>query len=167
MLQPWLYFCYQIHASVVNSVTLSIAYINCHSVFIDDFKVYSDFVFAEDLGISHDISFFTIPCVSPNSIFALDFMRRSWIQWHCWFHTPAVAQYSLTISRSIVTLFSLTIYRSTVTLRFWQFHASAMILFLLWILCVGREFNDAVDSIRQLSFSIKWRYDCLERLSFH
>jgi len=37
--QPWLYFCYQINASVVNSLTLSIPYSNYHSVFIDDLKV--------------------------------------------------------------------------------------------------------------------------------
>jgi len=42
-----------------------------------------------------------------------------------------------------------------------------MILFLLWILCVGCEFNDGVDSIQQLSLSIQWRFDCLQRLSFH
>ena len=58
----------------MNSLTLSIPYVRCHSVLIDDFKVYSDFVFAEDLWMSLDITFLTIPCVSHDSIFATDFM---------------------------------------------------------------------------------------------
>jgi hypothetical protein len=41
--QPWVYFCCRFDASVVNSLTLSITYVGCHSVFIDDFKVYSDY----------------------------------------------------------------------------------------------------------------------------
>jgi hypothetical protein len=45
----------------VNSLTLSIPYVGCHSVFIDDFKVYSYSVFAADLSISGDITFLTIP----------------------------------------------------------------------------------------------------------
>jgi hypothetical protein len=49
MHQPWLYFCYRFHASVLNSLTLSIPYVGCHSVFVDDFMVYNDSVFAEDL----------------------------------------------------------------------------------------------------------------------
>jgi len=157
MRQPWLYFCYRFDTSFVNSLTLSIPYVTCHSVFIDDFKVYRDFVFANDLWISNDIAFLTIPCVSHNSIllsiwcighefidavdyirrlsfsfhwwfqglqllcfrrrfmdqpcitfltipcssqdsiFHIDWMRRSWIQWRCWFYTLVVTQYSLTI----------------------------------------------------------------------
>ena len=42
MHQPWVYFCCQFDASVMNSLTLSITYVGCHSLFIDDFKVYSD-----------------------------------------------------------------------------------------------------------------------------
>ena len=61
----------------MNSLTLSILYIGCHSVFIDDFEFYSDSVFADDLWISLDIAFLTIPCVSHDSIFAIDLMRRS------------------------------------------------------------------------------------------
>jgi hypothetical protein len=105
MRQQWLYFCYRFYASVVNSLTLSSTYIGCHSVFIDDFKVYSDSVFTDDLWISHDISFLTIPSVSHDSIFVIDLMHRSWILWLCRFHTSSVPQYSLTISRSTVTLF--------------------------------------------------------------
>jgi hypothetical protein len=127
---------------------------SCHSIFIDDFKVYRESVFTNDLWISRDIAFLPIPCVRHNSIFAIDLMRRSWIHWRCWFHTPVVTHYSLTISTSTTTLFWLTIYGSTVTYRFWQFHASAMTLFLLSIWCVGREFIDAIDSIRHLSLSI-------------
>ena len=112
---PWLYFFYRFDASFVNSLTLSIPYVGCHSVFIDNFKVYSDSVFADNLWISRDITFLKIPCVSHNSIFAIDLMRHSWIHWRCRFHTSAVTLYSLTISRSTVTLFSQTIYGSAVT----------------------------------------------------
>jgi len=171
MRQPWLYFCYWFDASVVNSLTLLITIVGCHSIFIDDFKVYScsifagdlwisrdiafltipcgsheligcvvcefsdvvdsirllslsihwqfkfyrDFVFTNDLWISNDIAFLTIPCVSHDSIFAIDLIRRSWIHWHCRFHTSPVTQYSLMISRFTETLFSLTIYGSAMT----------------------------------------------------
>jgi len=46
-------------------------------MFIDDFKVYRDDVFANDLWISSDIAFLTISCVSHDSIFAIDLMCRS------------------------------------------------------------------------------------------
>jgi hypothetical protein len=64
-------------ASVVNSLTLSITYVGCHLIFIDDYKVYSDTVFTDDLWINNDIAFLTIPCVSHDSIFAIDLMRWS------------------------------------------------------------------------------------------
>jgi len=38
--QPCLYFCYRFDVSFVNSLMLSIPYVSCHSIFIDDFKVY-------------------------------------------------------------------------------------------------------------------------------
>ena len=132
-----------------------------HSIFIDDFKVYSDSVFTDDLWISHDISFLTIPSVSHDSIFVIDLMRQSWIHWRCGFHTLVVIQFKVTITRCTVTLFSVMIYGSAVTQRFWQFHASAMTLVLLSIWCVGREFIDAADSIRQLSLSIHWWFQGL------
>ena len=113
--QPWLYFCYRFDMSVVNSLTLLIPYVTCHSVFIDDFKVYMDFIFADDLWISNDIAFLTIPCVNHDSSFAIDLMRRSSIHLRCRFHTSVVTQFSLTISMSIETQFSLTIYESVVT----------------------------------------------------
>jgi len=75
MCRPWLYFCYRFDASVLNSVMLSIPYVSCQSVFIDDFKVYTDSVFADDLWISTNITFLTIPCVGHDSIFAIDLMR--------------------------------------------------------------------------------------------
>jgi hypothetical protein len=156
MRQPWLYFCYRIHASVVNSVTLSFPYISCHSVFSNDFKVYNDSVFAKDLWISHDITFFTIPCVSHDSTFAINLMGRSWIHWRCRFHMSVVTQFSATISRSTKLNF----------MRFWQFHASAMTLFLQSIWCVGHEFIDVVDSIRQLSLRINWWFQRPQRLCF-
>ena len=107
--RPWLYFCYWFDASVVNSVMLSIPYVSCHSVFIDDFKVYSDSVFADDLWISRHISLLTIPCVSHESICAIDLMCWLWIYWRSRLHTSVVTYYSLTIIRSTGTLFSLMI----------------------------------------------------------
>ena len=115
MRQPWFYFCYGFYVSVVNSMRVSIPYSSCHSLLNDDLTVYSDSVFIDDLWICTDIAFLTIPCVSHDSIFAINLMSRSWSLWRCGFRTPAVTRYSLTISRSIVTLFSLTIYRSTMT----------------------------------------------------
>jgi len=115
MHQLWLYFCSLFDASVVNSVTLSIPYGNGHSVFIEDFKVYCYSVFTGDLWITHDIAFLTIPSVSHDSIFSIDLFHCSWIHWRCQFHTSAITQYSLTISRSTITLFSPLIYGSTVT----------------------------------------------------
>jgi hypothetical protein len=147
-------------------LTLSIKYVGCHSVFIDDFKVYSYSVFTADLWIRRDIAFLTIPCVSHDSIFAIDWMRRSWIEWRCRFYTSVVTQYSLMISSLTGTLFSLTIYASAMTKHFWQFHASAMTLFFLSISCVGHELIDAVNSIRQLSPNIQWWFQVKQGLCF-
>jgi len=108
-------FFYRFDASVVNSLTLSIPYGSCHSVFIGDFKVYCYSLSADDFWISGDIAFLTIPCVGDDSICSIDLMRRSWIHWCCRFHAVAVTQYSLMISRSTVTLFWPVIYRSAVT----------------------------------------------------
>jgi hypothetical protein len=115
MHQPWLYFCYRFNASVMNSLTVSITYVGCHSVFIDDFKVYSYSFFANDLRISHDIAFLTIPCASHNSSFAINLMRQSSIHLRCPFHTSSVNQFSVTISMSRETQFSLMIYGLAVT----------------------------------------------------
>jgi hypothetical protein len=115
MRRPWLYFCFPFDVSVVNSLTLSIPCCNCHSVFIDDFKVYGYSLLAGDLWISRDIAFLTIPCVGHDSIFAIYLMLPSWIHWRCRFHAVPVTQYSLTISRSTVTLFLPAIYGSAVT----------------------------------------------------
>jgi len=115
MCQPWLYFCYRFDVSVVNSLMLSIPYVGRHSIFSDDFKVYRDSVFYDDLWISTDIPFLTSPCVSHDSIFAIDLICPPWIHWRCRFHTSPVTQYSLTISTSKTTQFSLTIYGSVVT----------------------------------------------------
>ena len=110
MRQPWLYFGNRCHASVENSLTLSLQYGSWHSVFIDDFNVYKDSVFADDLWISSDKVFLTIPCISDDSIFAIDLMYRSWIHWRCRFHTSAVTQFSVRSNRFRVTQFSLTIF---------------------------------------------------------
>jgi hypothetical protein len=114
MRRPWFYFFYRFDASIVNSWTLSIPCGSCHSVFFDDFKVYCYSPMAGDLWIIRDIAFLSIPCVGHDSIFSIDLMRRSWIHWHCRFHAVAVTQYSLTISRSTVTLFWPVIYGATV-----------------------------------------------------
>jgi hypothetical protein len=163
---PWLYFWYLFDASVVNSLTLSIPCCTCHSVFIDDFKVYGYSVLAADLWISRDITFLTIPCVGHDSIFSIDLMRQSWIHWRCRFHAVAVTQYSLTISRSTLTLFLPAIYGSAVTECFFHFHASAMTLFLLSTWCFRLEFIDAVNSMLYLSLSIHWRFQGLRLLCF-
>jgi hypothetical protein len=115
MRQPWFYFCYGFYASVVNSMRVSIPYSSCHSLLNDDLTVYSDSVFIDDLWICTDIAFLTIPCVSHDSISAINLMSRSWSLWRYRFHTAAVTQNSLTISTSIVTLFSLNIYGSALT----------------------------------------------------
>jgi hypothetical protein len=114
MRQPWLYFCYRFDATVMNSLTLWITYVD-NLVIIDDFKFNRNSVFADDLWICSDIAFLTIPCVNHDSIFAIDLMQRSWIHWHYGLHTSVVTQYSLMITSSIGTLFSLTIYGSAVT----------------------------------------------------
>ena len=97
MRRPWLYFCYLLDASVVNSLTLSIPCCTYHSVFIDDFKVYCFSLFAGNLWISRDIVFFSFPCVGHDSIFAIYLMLPSWIHWRCQFYVLPVTQYSLTI----------------------------------------------------------------------
>jgi len=166
MRRPWLYFCFPFDASVVNSLTLSIPCCTCHSVFIDDFKIYYYSLFACDLWTSREIAFFTILCVGHDSIFAFHLMRRSWIHWRCRFHGLPVTQYSLTISRSTVTLFLPAIYVSIVTECFFHFHASTMTLFLLSTLRLRREFIDGVDSMVYLSLSIHWRFQSLRLLCF-
>jgi len=105
MRRPWLYFLYRFDASVVSSLTLSIPCDSCHSVFIDDFKVYCYSLVAGDSWISRDRVFFSFPCVGHDSIFAIYLMLPSWIHARCRFHDVPVTQYSLMISRSTVTSF--------------------------------------------------------------
>jgi hypothetical protein len=69
----FLQFC----ASTMIPFLLSIPEVSWHSVFSDDFLVCSDSALALDLWISTDITFLTIPCVSHDSIFAIDLMCRS------------------------------------------------------------------------------------------
>ena len=61
----------------MNSLTLSIPHVSCHSVFRDNFLVYSGSGFANDLWINSDITFLTIPCGSHDSIFAIYLMCRA------------------------------------------------------------------------------------------
>ena len=79
---------------------LSIPNVSWHSIFSDDFKFYSESVFADNLWISHDVAFLTIPCVGHDSIFAIDLMCRSWNHLHYCFHTSAITQFSVTSSMS-------------------------------------------------------------------
>jgi len=104
--QPWHYFSYRFHVSVMNSLTLSIPYSSCHLVFIDNFKFNRDSVLADNLWISCDIAFLKIPCVFPDSIFAINLKRRLWIHKRCQLRMSVVTHYSLTISRSTMTIFS-------------------------------------------------------------
>ena len=147
MHEPSLYFCYRFDALVVNSLTLSIPYVSCHSFFSGDFNIYSDFVFADDLWSVVTQFSLTIPCVNDDFVFSIHFRRQPWISFRCRFHASSIAQYSMTISRSIVTQFYLMIFGSAVTYCFRRFHAWAMTLLLQLILCVSREFIDAVNSI--------------------
>jgi hypothetical protein len=68
---------------LMNSLTLLVPYVSCHSVFRDNFLVYKDSVFADDLWISRHMVFLTIPCVSHDFILPIYLMRRSWIHWRC------------------------------------------------------------------------------------
>ena len=167
MRRQWLYFCYRFHVRAVSYLTLSIPYVSYHSDFSDDFKVYSDSVFTYDLWSTSDIAFLTIPCVSHDSIFAIDFMRRSGIHRRCRFRTSVVTQFSLTISMFNVTQFSLTI-----SGQYWHgFHrwflASMMTLFSLLISCVHRELVFAVDFMRHPPLNFQWWFLVLRWLSFH
>jgi hypothetical protein len=137
MRQPWIYFAYRFEVSVMNSLTLSIPNVGCHSVFIDGFKVYSDSVFADDLLICNDIAMLTIPCVDHDSIFSIDLMHRSWIHLSCQFHTSPVTQYSLTI---------LKVYSDSVfTKDLW---ISYDIPFLT-LPCISHDFIFAIDLMRR------------------
>ena len=83
--QPWLYFCYRFDASVVNSLTLSIPHVSCHSIFIGDFKVYSDcfrWRFMDQL--SHN--------VFDNSL------RQPWVYFCYWFDVSVVNSLTLSVT---------------------------------------------------------------------
>jgi hypothetical protein len=148
MRRQWLYFCYLLDASVVNSLTLSIPCCTCHSVFIDDFKVYGCSVLAADLWISRDIAFFTIPSVSYDSIFlsiwcvgrefidAVDAMRKLSLSIRWWFE----GQLLLCFGRWFMDQPWHSVFDNSMR-RPWLY-----IFLSIW--CVGREFIDVVDSIR-------------------
>jgi hypothetical protein len=157
MRQPWIYFCYQFYASVLNSLTLSIPYVSFHLVLSDDFKVYSHSVFADDFRSVVTQCSLTIPRVHDDSFFSIDFMRQSWISFRCRFHASSVAQISMMISRSTLTQLSLMIYKSAMTVFSTIPCVSHDPIFLL-IWCVGREFTDSIDSIHQLSLSFQCRF---------
>jgi len=97
MRQRWLYFCYRFDVSVVNLLTLSITYVGCHSVFVDDFEDYSYSVFTGDLWISRDKKIFDksmrqpwlflllIWCVCCEFIDAFDYISRLSLSINWWF----------------------------------------------------------------------------------
>jgi hypothetical protein len=93
MRQTWIYFCYRFHASVVNSLTVSTPYGNCHSYFSGDFRVYSDFVLADDFSSVVTQFSLAIPCVNDDSLFSFDFVRQPWISMRCRFQPSAVTQF--------------------------------------------------------------------------
>jgi len=108
----------------------------------------------------------TIPCVKHESIFAIGFMRRSWILWSCRLHTSAVTHTWVAISRSIVTLFSLMISGRLCHSFHWRFHASTTTLFSLLISLVNRELVFAVDSTLQPWLNFQRWFLVLQWLSF-
>jgi hypothetical protein len=79
MRQTWVYFCYQFYAWLLNSLKLSPPYVSWHSYFSGDFKVNSHSLFADDFWSVVTQFSLSIPCVKHESIFAIGFMRRSWI----------------------------------------------------------------------------------------
>jgi len=100
-----------------DSTSLLISCVNRELVFVFDsisqprlnfqrwFPVLQWLIFGDDFLISIRRVCFTFPCVSHESIFAIDLLRRSC----CWFHTWAVTQISVVISRPTTIVFSLTI----------------------------------------------------------
>jgi len=105
MHQRWLRFLYWCHASNRNYFSLSIPSVSRDSNFKYDFSFCSDSVFADDLWINIGRVCLTIPCISHKSIFGIDLMHKSC----CRFHTSAVTQILVVISRSVATMFLLTI----------------------------------------------------------
>jgi hypothetical protein len=105
-------------------------------------------------------------------------MRLPWLYFCYWFDMSVLNSLMLSIPyvschsvfsddvKVYRTHFSWTIYGWVVTQCFWEFHASPMTLFLLSNSCVSREFSYAVDSIRNLSLSIQWRFEGLQWLCF-
>jgi hypothetical protein len=57
----------------VNSLTVSTPYVSCHSYFSGDFKVYCDYIFANDFWSVVTQFSLTIPCVSDDSVFSINF----------------------------------------------------------------------------------------------
>jgi hypothetical protein len=84
----WLYFCNWFDASVVNSLTLSIPYVSCHSIFSDNFKVYITqfsltiygsiviYRFTQFHASAMTLFLLSIWCVGREFIDAVDFKRQ-------------------------------------------------------------------------------------------
>ena len=144
------------------SVVLSIPHVSCHSNFSCDFKLSSDYVFADDFWSVGTPFSLAIAFVNNDSFLSIVFICKSWISIRCRFNPSTVIQFSKWISRSTVTELWLTISGSVLAWCFWQFHVWPMNLFLLSISRVGR----AVDSTRELSLRFQLWFQALQRLYF-
>jgi hypothetical protein len=137
----------------------------------------------------------TIHASMMTMCFAIDFRRQPWISFRWQFHASTMTLFSLLISSvkhelvvvvnstSVITQFSMMISRSIVTqhdlvfiydfmclpqLRFWWwfwglqwqccrwFRVSTMTLFSLFILCINRELVFAVDSKCHPPLNFRW-----------
>jgi hypothetical protein len=118
----WCSFHWRFHASTMTLFSLLISFVNRELVFAVDsirqpwlnfqrwFLVLQWLRFQIwFLVLLCQIVCLTIPCLKHESIFAIGFMRRSWIRWRCRLHKSALTHISVAISRSTLTLFSLTI----------------------------------------------------------
>jgi len=84
--------CCRFHTSAVTQISFvisrssTIPSVSRHSIFQDDFSFSCHSVFGDDFWISIRRVCFTFPCVTHESIFAIDLLHR----WCCWLHTSAV-----------------------------------------------------------------------------
>jgi hypothetical protein len=137
-----------------------------HSVFDDSMRqtwiYFSNRFYA---SLMNSLTFST-PYVSCHSYFSGDFKVYGDSVFADDFWSVGT-QFSLTIPCvKDDSVFSIDFFRQPWISIWCRFHASHMNLFLLSVLCVAREFFDAVDSIRQLSLIFQWWFEGLQWLSF-
>ena len=90
MHQRWLYFLFWFQASTVNWFSLSIPYVSYHSIFNDDFSVYSDSVFNYDFLVYSNSVFNADFCISSDVVFTHDFKPQRWLYFCCWFQVSTM-----------------------------------------------------------------------------